>query len=286
VVCPLFGELKHLAAEAARGNLTFPTSATVLLRVRKGLDDPDCAIETAARLIQTEPVLAARVVAVANSTMFNRSGRTVTDVRAAVNMLGFRMVRTLATAMVVRRMAGQPETPAHRDLAMKLWGHSAHVAALAHLIARRVTKQDPDTAPFAGMVHEIGGFYLLARAKDHPGLLDGDAQDWSADNAAGVSPEKDLGRAVLGALQVPKPVLDGIEVLWNGYLAFPPKTLGDTLLLADQLAPLKSSLFQTVDQHATELRSSIDVVVDEDTLSEILAESAKEVKSLTEALQL
>jgi len=46
--------------------------------------------------------------------------------------------------------------------------HTAHVASLAHVIARRVTRLDPETALFAGIIHEVGGFYLLSRVKDHP----------------------------------------------------------------------------------------------------------------------
>jgi len=279
--------LRILTAEAERGELTFPTSATVALRVREVLDDPDCASETAARLIQAEPLLAARIVAVANSATFNRSGRVITDVRTAVTLIGFKTVRTLATAMVVRQMAGMANMAAHRDLAARLWEHTAHVAALAHVIAKEVTRQDPETAMFAGMVHEIGGFYLLSRAKDFPGLLEGDAKDWAGEdkgeNAGENAPESAIGRAVLNALSVPQPVVEAIEALWKGYLAFPPATLGDTLQLADQLAPVRSPLFQTPDKNRN--AASIDMIIEEHTLGDILGESAVEVKSLTEALR-
>jgi HD-like signal output (HDOD) protein len=68
---------------------------------------PDCHIEAAAKLVQVEPLLAARVVAMSNAAAFNRSGREITDVRSAVMRLGFRAVRSLAMALVTRQMAGQ-----------------------------------------------------------------------------------------------------------------------------------------------------------------------------------
>ena len=43
--------LKQITAEAARGEMAFPTSAEVLLRVQRELDDPDCQIASAVRLI-------------------------------------------------------------------------------------------------------------------------------------------------------------------------------------------------------------------------------------------
>ena len=280
--------LKRLAAQAAHGELAFPTAAAVLLRVRQVIDDPDCKIETAARLIQAEPLLAAKVVAVANSVAYNRSGRAVTDVRSAVNLLGFRTVRTLATGMVARQMAGAPASPAEQRLATQLWEHSAHVAATAQLLARTVTRQDPESALFAGMVHEIGGFYLLSRVKDFPGLLDGDLADWAGDDEEEIetSPEKEIGHAVLKALSAPEPVVAAIEVLWHGYLCFPPTTLGDTLLLADQLVPVPSPLFQTPAANHIELTAKIELVVGQETLSDILRQSAAEVQSLTAALKL
>lgn len=274
-------EILHaIAAEAARGELVFPTHADVALRVQRAMDDPDCSVDQAARLIQAEPVLAARIVAMANSVAFNRSGRAITDVRLAVSRLGFRTVKSLATALAVRQMAVGVTLPAQRQLATQLWEHTAHVAALAHVIARRVTRQDPETALFAGLVHEVGGFYLLSKAKDYPGLLDGELDGWQDDG------EAEVGRAVLRALAVPEAVATAVDVYWQGYLALPPITLGDTLLLADDLAPVRSPLGLPAAEGEREDRTAaIDMVVGEDTLSAILKESAEEVESLTGALK-
>ena len=93
---------KSIAAGVAKGELDFPTSARVALKVRQALDDPDCHIEAAAKLVQAEPLLSARVVAMANSVAFNRSGREITDVRSSVSRLGFRTLRSLATGLAAQ----------------------------------------------------------------------------------------------------------------------------------------------------------------------------------------
>ena len=284
---------KIIVAKAAGGELTFPTSARVALRVKETLDDPDCQAEAAVRLIQAEPLLSARVVALANSVAFNTSGREITDVRIAVARLGFKAVRTLAVAVVTRQLAGTSGDPAYQGLATQLWEHTAHVAALAHVIARRVTGQDPETAMFAGIVHEIGGFYLLSRAKELPGMMDGELTGWVQDDdaeAEGESEskgggEREIGRAVLKALSVPQPVVDGIEALWKGYLALPPTTLGDTLLLADQLTPVKSPLREPLFRNREDMAANIDMIIGQETLAGILKESAEQVESLTRALR-
>ena len=290
--------LKSIAAEAAAGELAFPTNAEVALRVQRALDDPDCHIEAAARLVQTEPLLAARVVALANSVAFNRAGRPITEVRVAVQRLGFRMVRALSMAVVTRQMAGVSLVPRHRTMAEQLWEHTAHVAALAHVLARHVTKQDAETAIFAGVVHEVGAFYLLSRAKDYPCLIEAAGVEELATDAAVAGSDEDegeeeanaegngqIGSAVLKVLAVPERVVDAIDVLWKGYLAMPPSSLGDTLLLADLLAPVPSPLREIIVKGEQGRHADIDLVLGADTLSGILKESADEVESMIVALR-
>jgi hypothetical protein len=192
--------------------------------------------------------------------------------------------------MIARQMAAAAMTPEHRALSAKLWNHSAHVAALAQMLARRVTHQDPETAMFAGMLHEIGGFYLIYRAKDFPGVLEGDSRDWTGmgsptdDERDEHCPERDIGRAVLTALAVPAPVVEAIEVLWKGYLAFPPASIGDTLLLAYELSPIKSPLREAGTNDTDGPMNGIDMIIEQNTLHQILEDSAAEVTSLVHAL--
>lgn len=270
--------LKSIAAQAGRGELAFPTHVNATLTLQRALSDPDCHIEEAARLVQTEPLLAARTVAIANSAAYNRSGNDVTNVKAAVQRVGFRTLGALAASVIVRQLAGGVTDPFLRAKADQLWQHSANVAALAQVIARRVSFVDPDTAMFAGIVHEVGGFYLLSRAGDFPGLLDGGADEWIEHG------QVEIGRGVLRKLGVPAPVMDAIEALWNGMRALPPETLGDTLMLAKDLAPVPSPLLERPGFSPTQASATIDFAVGDGTLALILQESEEEVRSLVMAL--
>jgi hypothetical protein len=296
--------MARLVSDASQTDLHFQTHAAVTVRVRHALDDPDISVAAVAKLIQAEPVLAARVVAVANSAAFDRSGRAIVDVRSAVARLGFRNVRSLATAFLVRQMGGGKDvrtggssggskdgsSATQRRMAAQLWQHTAHVSALAQVLARRVTHVDPEAALFAGIIHEVGGFYALSRAADYPGLLDGNPADWNEPELLEL--EIKLGRAVLRALAVPDAALAVLEDFWAGFLALPPRTLADTLLLAEDLAPVASPFHEVKSlpspAGSTEVgaAASIDVIIGADTLSAILKESAEEVGSLAAALQL
>ena len=65
----------------------------------------------------------------------------------------------------------------------------------------------------------------------------------------------------------------------------PPESLGDTLLLADQLSPVESPLAELTGMSHNGVAVDIDLLIDDETLSSILADSAEEVASLTAALQ-
>jgi HD-like signal output (HDOD) protein len=271
--------LKSIAAEAGRGELTFPTNVETTLRLQRALNDPGCHLDAAARLVQAEPLLAARTVAIANSAAYNRSGSEVTNVNAAVQRVGFRTLGALTAAVIVRQIDSQITDPILRAKADQLWQHSVQVAALAQVIARRVSHVDPETALFAGIVHEVGGFYLLSRAAGFPGLLDGGADEWLEHG------EVAIGRGVLTKLGVPAPVMGAIEALWNGLRALPPETLGDTLLLANDLASTGSPLHERPGATTPHAAATIDCTTGDGTLSRILEESAEEVRGLAAALR-
>lgn len=269
------GAVEKIIAEIGRGEITFPTHADVAFRVRLALDDPDLHLSKAAQIVQAEPLLAARVVALANSVAFTRSGKPVTDVRTAVTRLGIKFVRALATAVVMRQMAGNSRSPAYRSLAERLWEHTTHVAALAHLLAMRFNRPLADMALFAGIVHEVGGFYLISRSDDYPDVF-------SEKPVLPLADEMAIGRAVLQALAVPDEVLDAIECLWAPYdAAMPPQSLGDVLCLADRLTPILSPM-------APEADSDRAIIADSDTatlLAEVLEQSGEEMGALTAALR-
>ena len=271
--------LEAIATDAARGDIVFPTHTEIALRVQRLLDDPECSIAALSKLISAEPILSARVLGIANSIAYNPGGRPINDLKSAISRLGFSSLRALAAAIIVRQMKDMSKDAAHRALAAKLWEHTAHVAALARIIAKRVTHQNPDAAFFAGIVHEVGNFYLISRANAFPGLLSSDLELWHGEGEAAV------GRAVLHALEVPTHILDAMETQWSGFLTMPPASLGDTLLLADELSPVESPIDTLAGMSRKGMEVELELLIDDETLSSILSESAEEVASLIAALK-
>lgn len=268
-------DLQSVAAQATRGELVFPTTVAVANRIRAALDDPDLHVAAAARLVQAEPLLAARCVAMANSAAYNRSGRTIADVAGAISRLGLQVVRSLVRALIVRQIAGMPKDNARRELADRLWHNTAQVASLSRLVAARVTHLPPDTALFAGLVHNVGRFYLLSRSIEFASLLEPPTEESEIDL------ETEINRNVAAALSLPPAIVEALEAVWKGYLASPPVTLGDTVLLAISLAHFASPFVRLQDSRVI---APIEMEVGDELLTGILEESAEDVHSLTQAL--
>ena len=268
---------RSIAAQAGRGELVFPTNVNASLKLQQALNDPDAHLESAAKLVMAEPLLSARTVAIANSAAYNRSGGEINSVRLAVMRLGFKTLSAITSAVVVRQLGRNISDSEMRIKSAQLWEHTANVAALAYVIAKKLTRLDPETAMFSGIVHDVGGFYLLSRTDEFPGLLDGDSEDWAEYG------EKMIGRAVLKKLGIPDAVMAAIESLWHGVRVFPPISLGDVLLLAKELSPVPSP-FHRVSLESGHSDNVLEEFIGDASLHEMLEDSGEEIRSLTSAL--
>src|SRR6185503_1044379 len=92
-------------------------------------------------------------------------------------------------------------------LAREVLTHSVDVAALASVIARHLTRVNPDEALFAGLVHDIGRFYLLSRASRYPAL------DVRSADFATLQDEwhAAVGHAILSSLNVPEEIAEAVN---------------------------------------------------------------------------
>lgn len=162
--------LEDIARELS-GNVVFPTSFELALRLRRALQDPMHSIDSIARVISVEPLIASKLVQVANSAYFNPGGREVRSLPAAISRLGLDMVRSTALGIAMSQLLRSKDMAPFADLAHRLWDHSLCTASACHVIAGRLTRISPDEAMLAGLVHDIGAFYMLYRATQYEELM-------------------------------------------------------------------------------------------------------------------
>lgn len=167
----VFGFVKALAQELSQGRVDLPSVPDIVLKMQRALADENVSNETVVKVLGSEPVLASKLLNMANSAALNTSGRKIADLRMAVARVGFNIVRSAALSFAVEQLKGAAQFKHLEPMLDALWKHSVHVAALSHVVARRFTSLNGDTALLAGLMHNVGRIYILTRASGHPTLF-------------------------------------------------------------------------------------------------------------------
>ena len=222
--------LKALTEEFS-AEQNFPTSLDAAMLIRDTLKDPETTLEKAAQAVSMEPLVAAKVIRLSNSVVFNRSGQTISDITTAVSRLGFEMVRTLALAVALDQMLQGTLCNTYSQYSQQAWERAIQTAAIARVLARRIGRINPDEALLAGIVSQIGVFYILYRTesesacRDNPKLLFDLIRQW----------HPRVGDAVLARLEIPQAIREALAPSPATACHVTPNTLHDLILIADML---------------------------------------------------
>ncbi|MGR5470472.1 HDOD domain-containing protein, partial [Vibrio astriarenae] len=86
------------------GKISLPPIPDVVLKIQTLCTDESTTIVEIANALLEDPGLAAVVIRVANSVMFNRRNITCTDLTTAVSRLGILRVRDIVTAQAIEQL--------------------------------------------------------------------------------------------------------------------------------------------------------------------------------------
>lgn len=220
-----FGE--RIELEMTEGRLNFPTVLDLSLRIKQVADDPDSSLDDITAIARAEPVLSAKAVRMANAVLMNPYGAPVTNVGDAVRRIGLDSLRSLAFAVAAEQVAQDFRSHTLKLIATGLWMHTVDIACWANVIARETRSTNPDTAMFAGMMVDIGQFFLLSRAGDYPALED-DMNRFAEFVGTWNAP---VGRVILEVFGLPESVLNAYREP-SPRIVWPPTSLPETLKLA------------------------------------------------------
>lgn len=274
-----FKVLEDIAKDLSGNEITFPTFLDITFQVRTALRDPNLSIEQLAKLIGAEPLMSTKIIRMANSVALNPSGREIADVKSAIARVGMEAVRTVSFAVAMEQLLKSKQMKSFEAISSKLWDHTAHVAALCRVLARKVAKINGDEAMFAGLVHDLGVFYLLSRAANFPALVNDPVEL----HALLIGWHDNIGHALLLALGSPQSVLVAVQEHETDRAIAELKSLTDVLYVANKIANRTASWRDPALDAAVDT-SMLETIFDAATLAEIVAESEEEVQSLKSAL--
>ena len=226
-----FRILEDIARDLS-GEMNFPTYLDASMTVRNALKDPLVSVEKVAQVISVEPLIAAKLLRLANSTAYNPAGRYIADIRQAIQRVGFETVRTTAMSVAMEQMLRSKNLADFEDIGRLTWEHSLQVAAIARVLARRIGRANPEDAMLAGMVHDIGIFYLLYRAAEYPEYKDNREDLISLI----IGWHESIGESLLAALGIPDHIIHAIREHDQLKHVDTPSSLADILYFANLLA--------------------------------------------------
>lgn len=273
--------LRRAVATATVGELSFPTSLDASRRVLKAVENPDLGMAALAKIVVAEPLLSAKVIRLANSVALNPTNQIVSDVRHAVMRVGMDPIKGLAMVLIMDQLRQSQRHSGSRDLSNRLWERSVHIAALSYVLARKLTKINADEAMFAGIVHDLGRFYLLSRVADFPALLENSVvlAETINDLASQTS------EVVLRELKLPDSIVDAVLASRQFSGTLPPTSLSDLLYIACALSP-RQDPFDELDARVVPMaHSAVTLGLDQSTISEVIAASGDEIYSIVIALE-
>ena len=153
-----------MAGETLRPEeLELPKTSGRALAILGMLGDPQVDLRAVAAAIMEDPLLASAVVGFANSPLYRRP-HEINNVRAAVQVLGLKAVRSAVVLATLR--AGLPPDNLAGEVVL---GHAQRVAAGCRALARRTCPEEADDLEFMGLMHDAG---MLVMAANFPARYD------------------------------------------------------------------------------------------------------------------
>ncbi|WP_428420560.1 HDOD domain-containing protein [Methylibium sp.] len=153
-----------------------PALPAVVLELIQSLGDTDANTDQLAARIARDQGLAAKTLRLANSSFYGMP-RQVTSIADATTILGWRTVRSVATAAGLTAMMHTPDCPGFDFKAF--WRHAIGTALCAASLARG-TPLDEGLGFTAGLLHDLGRLALAssfagpyAQVLRHRGECDG-----------------------------------------------------------------------------------------------------------------
>ncbi|MBT8422099.1 MAG: HDOD domain-containing protein [Gammaproteobacteria bacterium] len=200
--------LRQLIADIGTENVELPAFPEVVNRLQLLLADSNVPMKDVAALIQSDPVLTAKLLRTANAAAFNTRGIEIDNLNVALNRLGVTLVRSIAVAFAMRQAEQEPYLAAIKEELREILRRSNYVAAIACATARRLPEVNADQAILAGLVHQIGTLYLMITVqRDHPSLTE------HLDYAETVERlGNEAGAAVLRAWEFPPEICDAVRM--------------------------------------------------------------------------
>ncbi|EIN6339808.1 histidine kinase [Vibrio parahaemolyticus] len=152
------------------GKISLPPIPDVVIKIQKLCIEENTTVSDVANCLLEDPGLAAIVIRVANSVIFNRRNITCSDLTTAVSRLGIFRVRDIVTAQAIEQLKHAVNLSKEcNDILVKSAAVSRELGATMVLVVQKFHKHEPsvythlelEKALLVGLLADIGLFCLI-----------------------------------------------------------------------------------------------------------------------------
>jgi HD-like signal output (HDOD) protein len=138
----------------------------VALKVRKVLEDPEFTTDQVTEVINTDPVIAAKLIKATNSPLYRTWGACDSTSEAVIR-LGVTTTRQLVMNFTMKDLF-KAEAPALKNAMREAWRHTVFHSAIAWVMARETGNFSPEEAMTAAMLSNIGVLTVCSYLENYP----------------------------------------------------------------------------------------------------------------------
>src|SRR5512142_1654311 len=134
--------------------LFLPSMPAMAVKIMEVLRDPDAGMKEVAKLLEKDPVLAARSLRMATSAAFAGGTKRIT-LQEALARLGTKALKSLLVEASAQKLFVS-RNPQINDQLKALCEHSVAVGSLARDVLALTGEGDSESAYLAGLLHDVG----------------------------------------------------------------------------------------------------------------------------------
>ena len=137
-----------------------PTIPVIAIKVMQLIESETATAEELAKIVASDPAVAARVLKISNSSFYG-CRRQIQTISSAIVILGFSTLRSLVVAASLKQV--------YKPFGLiekMLWEHSFAAGLAAKIIAHETRAANEEEAFLAGLFHDIGKIIMNSLDRD------------------------------------------------------------------------------------------------------------------------
>ncbi len=141
--------------------ISIPPQPQIMVDLQLAQLEPDCSINSIAKLIRQDVGLSGMIMKAINSPIFNRAS-DVTSIDHAISLLGLETVTNIVNSLSIRGALTNDDI----TQLTQFWDSSMDIAGICVLVANYNGLCEPDEAYSVGLFHNCGNVLMLQRFED------------------------------------------------------------------------------------------------------------------------